>query len=88
MLAASHPGKIDLLITDVVMPELNGVQLAKALRESRPRLRVVYISGYTEETIEHHGVETGECAFLAKPFILAALLRKIREVLDAPRKPA
>ncbi len=84
-LAAATPEAIALLITDVVMPEMNGVQVAEALALVRPRLKVLYMSGYTEETIIHHGVETETMAFLPKPFSVDAMLRKIRSVLQ-PRQ--
>ncbi len=76
--------RIHLLITDVVMPEMSGVVLAERLTRSQPGLRVIFMSGYTEETIAHHGVETASSAFLAKPFLTDVLLQKAREVLDAP----
>lgn len=75
---------VRLLITDVVMPEMSGVALADRLTRSQPGLHVIFMSGYTEETIAHHGVETASSAFLAKPFLTDALLQKAREVLDAP----
>lgn len=82
-LAGSHAGTIHMLITDVVMPELSGVQLAERLRRERPSLRTIFMSGYTEETIDQHGLEAGRAAFLAKPFMTETLLRKVRSVLDA-----
>jgi PAS domain S-box-containing protein len=85
-LAEQDSQRIDLLITDVVMPEMSGVQVAEAIRARRPRLCVIYMSGYTEETIVHHGVETQDMAFIAKPFTVDALLRKVRTVLDTNHK--
>lgn len=74
---------IDLLLTDVVMPGQSGVELAQLLHDQLPDLRVLYMSGYTDEAIVHHGVLQHEAAFLPKPFIPAVLAAKIREVLDA-----
>jgi CheY-like chemotaxis protein len=82
----AHAGLIDLMITDVVMPGMNGKQLAEELRSSRPGMRVLFISGYPEDAIAHHGVLEEDKAFLQKPCPAAVLLRTVREVLDAPRK--
>ena len=82
-LSAAHPSRIDLLLTDVVMPEMSGKALATALLEGRPELEVVYMSGYTENTIVHHGIPDAGVHFLPKPFTPSVLLAKIREVLDA-----
>ncbi|HLK33096.1 MAG TPA: response regulator, partial [Terriglobales bacterium] len=82
-LAAPANCRIDLMITDVVMPGMSGRELAKRLAESRPRLRVLYLSGYTEDAIVHHGVLDPGTAFLQKPFNLDALACKVREVLDS-----
>jgi signal transduction histidine kinase/ActR/RegA family two-component response regulator len=82
----AHAGPIDLMITDVVMPGMNGKQLAEELRASRPGMRVLFISGYPEDAIAHHGVLEEDKAFLQKPCPAAVLLRTVREVLDAPRK--
>jgi PAS domain S-box-containing protein len=79
----AHGGTIDLLVTDVVLPDMNGVQLAKELTKERPEMRVIYMSGYTEETVEEHGVEPSRMPFLAKPFTMDLLLRMVREVLDS-----
>ena len=76
------------IVTDVVLPEMSGVKLAESLLRSRPRMAVIYMSGYTEETIEDHGVERARMAFLAKPFTMDALLRKVREVLDGGKRPS
>ena len=78
---------IDLLLTDVVMAGGSGPELTERLIKMRPALKVIYMSGYTDETIVQHGVLKPEIAFLHKPFTADALGRKIREVLDlkAPR---
>jgi PAS domain S-box-containing protein len=73
---------IDVLLTDVVMPGTSGPELTRALAERRPGLKVVYMSGYTENAIVHHGVLKPGVAFIHKPFTSDTLARKIREVLD------
>jgi two-component system cell cycle sensor histidine kinase/response regulator CckA len=77
-----HPS-IDVLLTDVVMPGASGPELTKQLAERRPGLKVIYMSGYTDEAIVQHGVLQPGVAFLHKPFTSKALGRKIRDVLDA-----
>ncbi len=73
---------IDVLLTDVVMPDGSGPELARRLVERRPALKVIYTSGYTEEAIVQHGVLNPGIVFLHKPFTSETLGRKIREVLD------
>jgi YesN/AraC family two-component response regulator len=73
---------IDVLLTDVVMPGVSGPELTKQLIEQRPALKVIYMSGYTEEAIARHGVVRPGIAFLQKPFTSETLGRKIREVID------
>ena len=86
-LAKAHDGPIHLLVSDVVMPELSGADLAAAIIKDRPNVKVIYMSGYTEETISQHGVRGDGTNFIAKPFMISVLQNKVREVLDAA-KPA
>ncbi len=76
-----HPG-IDVLLTDVIMPGASGADLTRTLLARRPSLKVVFMSGYTDDAIAHHDVHRRGAAFLAKPFTSEALGRKLREVLD------
>lgn len=78
----SHTGAIDLLLTDVVMPGMNGREVAEAVRRRWPKLSVLYASGYTADTIVRYGVESEASAFLEKPFTPLTLTRKVRETLD------
>jgi two-component system cell cycle sensor histidine kinase/response regulator CckA len=81
-IASAHKGDIQLLITDVVMPRLSGRELAARVAATRPGLKVLYISGYTDDSIFRHGVLEGGMSFLQKPFNLKALATKVREVLE------
>jgi two-component system cell cycle sensor histidine kinase/response regulator CckA len=81
-LAQGNREKIDLLMTDLLMPGMNGNELAEALRASDAGLKVLFLSGHTGDTLARHGVVYTEVAFLQKPFTLDALSRKLREVLD------
>jgi signal transduction histidine kinase/ActR/RegA family two-component response regulator len=82
-LSAHHPGAIHLLLTDVVMPFMSGRELAGRLAPSRPGMPVIYMSGYTDNAVVHHGVLDPNTLFVQKPFTPDGLLRKVREVLDA-----
>ncbi len=84
-LATKHRGPIHLLLTDVVMPELGGRQLAERLTPLRPGLKVLYVSGYTDDAVVRHGVLEAGIAYLQKPFTPEILARKVREVLDTPQ---
>jgi CheY-like chemotaxis protein len=77
-------GTIDLLVSDVIMPDTNGPTLARLLLKDRPRLRVLFMSGYTNDAIAHHGILDSGAAFLEKPFTPDAIVRKVRTILDEP----
>jgi PAS domain S-box-containing protein len=81
-LAAAHVGPIDLLVTDLVMPELGGRELADELARTHPDTGVVFMSGYPDDAVVSHGVLAADAAFLQKPFTHDELASKVREVLD------
>ena len=80
--ARDHPGPIHLLLTDVVMPEIGGPDLASLLGKIRPGIKVLYMSGYTDDAIVRQGLVAEGVSFLQKPFTPAKLARKVREVLS------
>jgi len=84
-LAARYQGTIDLVLTDVVMPRAGGRELAERLLTVRRDTRVLYMSGYTDDSVVRHGILEGGVAYLQKPFSPEGLARKVREVLDAPK---
>ncbi|HEU4388334.1 MAG TPA: PAS domain S-box protein [Blastocatellia bacterium] len=83
LICERHQGPIHLLVTDVVMPEMSGRELATRLAQVRSDMKVLYMSGYTDDAIVHHGVLESGMAFIQKPFSPATLARKVRDVLDA-----
>jgi CheY-like chemotaxis protein len=92
LIAKRHAGPIDLLLTDVVMPEMPGPEVARRLQEIRPEIRVLYMSGYAEESMIGDGVIGRGSNFLQKPFGPATLAEKLRDMLDGDtsgvRRPA
>lgn len=82
MVAGDRIGSVDLLLTDVVMPEMSGRELAETLRDRQPDLKVLYISGYTDDEVVQRGVSGREVAFMRKPFAADELVRRVRHVLD------
>ena len=88
-MAAAHAGAIDLVLTDMVMPEMRGGELAARLRTERPEARLLMMSGYTEEGASRQAILEAGSAFLEKPFTASRLLEKVEEVLhgSAPLRP-
>src|SRR6185295_4363613 len=82
-LCSEHQKRIHLLLTDVVMPGASGKEVADRLSELVPEIKVLFMSGYTDEAIVHHGVLDSNVEFIQKPFTPLGLSRKVREVLDA-----
>ncbi len=82
MRAQQYQGAINILVTDVVMPEISGRVLAERLQLMRPLIKILFISGYTDDMMIRHGVIEDEIDFLAKPFSSSMLAAKVREILD------
>jgi len=82
-LAAAHPGRLDLLVSDVILPGANGRELFERLSKRQRGLRVLFMSGYTDDVIIRHGVLQPGVRFLQKPFSVLDLTRLVREALDA-----
>jgi len=80
--ASTYQGRLDLLLTDIVMPKLGGRQLAETLRRTRPDVKLLFMSGYSDQPVPSGGGVNG--IFLQKPFVAIDLARKVRRVLDAP----
>jgi DNA-binding NtrC family response regulator len=75
----------DLVITDVIMPKMSGKNLYDRIKVFAPRVKVLFMSGYTDDALAHHGVLEPELSFLEKPFSPVRLARKVREVIDGPK---
>jgi CheY-like chemotaxis protein len=78
----AYEGEIDLVLTDILMPEMGGYELVELLRARRPDLRVVFMSGYAERALTTNGAIPSGTGYLEKPFTVETLMRRIREVLD------
>jgi len=85
-IATRHQGRIDLLLTDVLMAGLNGRMLSERLTASRPETRVLYMSGYSDDEILRLGVKKAAAHFIQKPFSVDALVHKVRETLALPER--
>jgi CheY-like chemotaxis protein len=83
-LVAGHQSPIDLLITDVVMPVMSGRELAERLTAERPGMKVLFISGFADRAVVHHGMLSPGINYLQKPFPLSELARKVQEILKGP----
>ena len=77
----TYDGQIDLLLSDVIMPRASGKETAEKVKESRPNIKVLYMSGYTDDVIAHHGVLDSDTNFIEKPFSADSLGAKVRAVL-------
>jgi len=86
LVAEQHTGLIHLMLSDVVMPRMSGPDLAERLNPWHPEMKILYVSGYADNAIVHHGILDKGLAFLQKPFALEELLQKVRQVLDSPKQ--
>jgi two-component system cell cycle sensor histidine kinase/response regulator CckA len=77
-----HAGSIDLLMTDVVMPGISGKELAERVKSQRPGIKVLYMSGYTDQSVVKHGILETDAVLLQKPFTMATLALKLREIFS------
>ena len=84
-LCCAHPGSIELLLTDVVLPEISGKEVAQCIMDLRPTIRILYMSGYTDEALIQNVVPDDRVEFIQKPFSWVGLTRKVRQVLDRKR---
>ena len=87
LLCEREKDPIHLMLTDVVMPQMSGSTLAERLKLLHPEIQVLFMSGYTEDAIVHHGVLNSNVNFIPKPFRMLALVQKVREVLDSASSP-
>jgi two-component system, cell cycle sensor histidine kinase and response regulator CckA len=82
-LIESQQRPIDLILTDVVMPRLSGRELSEHISRLQPAAKVLFMSGYTNDAVVNHGILDGAAWFIQKPFTIASLIRRVREVLDS-----
>jgi two-component system, cell cycle sensor histidine kinase and response regulator CckA len=87
-LSRDHSDYIHLLLTDVILPQMDGKSLFDVIRRERPDIKALFMSGYTENFIVHHGVLDPEVNFIPKPFVIEGLGHKVREILDPDKKPS
>lgn len=87
MICRRHEGPIHLLLTDVVMPQMTGPELAQRISLLRPEIKVLYVSGYTSDALAQHNMIAPGTAFLQKPFTPETLARQVRAVLDSRSRP-